>query len=52
MIAHGNKIKLFCGNACKDLAKSISDKLKMKLSDCEVGKIGRASCRKRVLAGV
>ena len=38
MIAHGNKIKLFCGNACKDLAKSISDKLKMKLSDCEVGK--------------
>ena len=38
MIAHGNKIKLFCGNACKDLAKSISDKLKMKLSDCEEGK--------------
>ena len=37
MIAHGNKIKLFCGNACKELASSISDRLKMKLSDCEVG---------------
>ncbi len=38
MIAHGNKIKLFCGNACRGLAKSISDRLKMKLSACEVGK--------------
>ncbi len=38
MIAHGNKIKLFCGNACKDLARSISERLKMKLSECEVGK--------------
>ncbi len=38
MIAHGNKIKLFCGNACKDLASSISDRLKMKLAACEVGK--------------
>lgn len=38
MIAHGNKIKLFCGNACRDLAGSISERLKMKLSECEVGK--------------
>ncbi len=37
MIAHGNKIKLFCGNSCKALASSISERLKMKLSDCEVG---------------
>ncbi len=38
MIAHGNKIKLFCGNACKDLAQAIAARLKMKLSDAEVGK--------------
>lgn len=38
MIAHGNKIKLFCGNSCRALAGSISERLKMKLSDCEVGK--------------
>ncbi len=38
MIAHGNKIKLFCGNACRQLAQSIASRLKMKLSDCEVGK--------------
>lgn len=38
MIAHGNKIKLFCGSACKELANAISDRLKMRLSDCEVGK--------------
>ena len=38
MIAHGNKIKLFCGNACKDLAAAIAARLKMRLSDCEVGK--------------
>ncbi|MCH5161128.1 MAG: ribose-phosphate pyrophosphokinase [Clostridiales bacterium] len=38
MIAHGNKIKLFCGNSCKALAASIASRLKMRLSDCEVGK--------------
>lgn len=38
MIAHGNKIKLFCGNACRKLAASIADRLKMGLSACEVGK--------------
>ena len=38
MIAHGNKIKLFCGNACKDLAASIASRLKMRLSEAEVGK--------------
>ena len=38
MIAHGNKIKLFCGNSCKDLAAAIAARLKMRLSDCEVGK--------------
>lgn len=38
MIAHGNKIKLFCGNANKKLASAVSDRLKMKLSACEVGK--------------
>lgn len=38
MIAHGNKIKLFCGNACKDLAASIASRLKMHLSEAEVGK--------------
>ncbi len=38
MIAHGNQIKLFAGNANKELAKDIADKLKMKLADAEVGK--------------
>ena len=38
MIAHGNKIKLFCGNACKGLAEQIAARLKMKLSEAEVGK--------------
>lgn len=38
MIAHGNKIKLFCGNANKKLASAISERLKMRLSECEVGK--------------
>ncbi len=38
MIAHGNKIKLFCGNSCKKLAVAIADKLKMELSVAEVGK--------------
>lgn len=38
MIAHGNQIKLFAGNANKILAQSIADKLKMKLSLAEVGK--------------
>lgn len=28
MIAHGNKIKLFCGNACKELAQQIAVRLK------------------------
>ena len=38
MIAHGNKIKLFCGNACKELAQQIAVRLKMKLSEAEVSK--------------
>lgn len=38
MIAHGNKIKLFCGNACRGLAQAMADRLKMKLSACDVGK--------------
>lgn len=38
MIAHGSQIKLFTGNANKELAQSIADKLKMKLSDAEVGR--------------
>ena len=38
MIAHGNQIKLFAGSACRKLAESIADKLKMKLSEAEVGK--------------
>ena len=38
MIAHGNKIKLFCGNACRDLAQSMAARLKMKLSEAEVSK--------------
>ena len=38
MIAHGNKIKLFCGNSCRKLAGDIASRLKMKLSEAEVGK--------------
>ncbi len=38
MLAHGNQIKLFAGSACKDLALAIADKLKMRLSEAEVGK--------------
>lgn len=38
MIAHGNKIKLFCGNACRQLAESMASRLRIKLSNCEVGK--------------
>ncbi len=38
MLAHGNQIKLFAGSGCKNLALAIADKLKMKLSDAEVGK--------------
>ena len=38
MIAHGNKIKLFCGNACKELAQQIAIRLKGKLSEAEVSK--------------
>ena len=38
MIAHGNKIKLFCGNSCKELAQQIAVRLKMKLSEAEVSK--------------
>lgn len=37
MIAHGNKIKLFAGNACPKLALGIADRLKMRLAECEVG---------------
>lgn len=38
MIAHGDKIKLFCGNSCRALAEAIALRLKMKLSEAEVGK--------------
>lgn len=38
MIAHGNKIKVFCGNGSRQLAASIAGRLKLKLSDAEVGK--------------
>ncbi len=38
MIAHGNKIKLFCGNACRGLAGEIANRLKMGISACDVGK--------------
>ncbi|MBD5132850.1 MAG: ribose-phosphate pyrophosphokinase [Clostridiales bacterium] len=38
MIAHGNKIKLFCGNACRGLAEAIAARLKMHLSEAEVSK--------------
>jgi len=37
MIANGNKIKLIAGNACPQLAKAISDKLKVPLCDAKVG---------------
>lgn len=38
MIAHGNKIKLFCGNASRQLAEEMARRLKIKISDAEVGK--------------
>ncbi|MDE7165180.1 MAG: ribose-phosphate pyrophosphokinase [Clostridiales bacterium] len=38
MIAHGNKVKLFCGNACKGLAEAIAQNMRMKLSEAEVSK--------------
>ena len=38
MIAHGNKVKLFCGNSCRKLAEEIAKNMRMKLSDAEVGK--------------
>jgi len=37
MIAHGNSIKLFAGNASKVLGKEIASFLKMELGDIEVG---------------
>lgn len=37
MIAHGNKVKLFCGNACRKLAQAIADNMCLKLSEAEVG---------------
>ena len=33
MITHGNSIKVFAGNACKNLAKDIANILKMELGD-------------------
>lgn len=44
MIAHGNQIKLFAGNACRDLAKAMAERLNMKLSDCEAGKFSDGEC--------
>ena len=44
MIAHGNQIKLFAGNACRKLAEAMAEKLNMKLSDCEVGKFSDGEC--------
>jgi ribose-phosphate pyrophosphokinase len=38
MIAHGNSIKLFTGNASKKLSTEIADCLNMKLGDCVVGR--------------
>ena len=38
MISHGNRIKVFAGNACPVLAASIADKLNMPLGLIEVGK--------------
>lgn len=37
MITHGNSIKLFAGNASKNLAKEIASCLKMELGEIEVG---------------
>ncbi len=34
-MTHGT-VKLFCGNACPQLAKAIADKLEMPLGECEV----------------
>lgn len=44
MIAHGNQIKLFAGNACRHLAEAMADRLHMKLSECEVGKFSDGEC--------
>lgn len=44
MIAHGNTIKLFSGNACPKLAKAIAAKLKTELSACEVSKFSDGEC--------
>ncbi|MDR2201472.1 MAG: ribose-phosphate pyrophosphokinase [Clostridiales bacterium] len=44
MITHGNRIKLFAGNACKTLAKAIADKLKITLSDAGVGRFSDGEC--------
>ena len=44
MIAHGNQIKLFAGNACRNLAAAIADKLNMHLSEAEVGKFSDGEC--------
>ena len=44
MIAHGNKIKLFAGNGSRKLAQAIADKLKMQLSDAEVGTFSDGEC--------
>lgn len=37
MNVHGNKIKLFAGNGCKNLASNIAKELKMPLAEAEVG---------------
>ena len=37
MIAHGNKIKLFCGNGSRKLALAIAQELNMDLGKMEVG---------------
>ena len=44
MIAHGNQIKLFAGNACGKLAGAIAERLKMHLADAEVGKFSDGEC--------
>lgn len=44
MIAHGNQIKLFAGNACGELAGAIAERLKMHLADAEVGKFSDGEC--------
>ncbi len=38
MISHGNKIKVFAGNACPQLASSIAEKLNLPLGLIECGK--------------